>query len=556
MAYSFEISLSVLNHLWRNLYRNFITILWEAISNARDADAQNVWIDINRDESVFSIKDDWIWMTWEDFQQKFLKVWWSKRNESSYSGKWRPYIWRKWIWKLALLSCSERISIITKKEWSEEVVYWSIDNHDLDQSISENNSNYILETDIPNDIINKFDLEHGTLLYFDNVKSWIINTIPYLKKLISLYFRFSLIDPDFKIYVNGEPISLDDLSDLRSSTQFVWDLNGTEDPFIGDIKDFQQYKKILNTDFEVKGFIASVEKPKNLKIYWTDEKITLDLFVNWRLREKDLLRHISSTRITESYLYGQIHLDSLDSGSSSEDVFTTNREWVIASNEQFKNLLEKLKIILNQIVFPDWDKRRIEANQDWDEENDNNPILTKKERKVRSFIHEAASEYRDMSKNTGQSDSILPLDGWIQELSKEAEFNLPSYFDCFLSENLLRRYIRIKNIPISTISIDKSNQWKEKEEQNKINGNVPISIRQIDDILSYLDMDHLCDNITPIQNTPWINQNYAGLQSEWKTYKPLRDAVGHTALLTEEAKKKLNTVYDSIKAKIKNLLST
>jgi len=50
--FKFEISLSVLNHLGRNLYRNFITVLGEAISNAWDADANNVWIDIDRDNKV------------------------------------------------------------------------------------------------------------------------------------------------------------------------------------------------------------------------------------------------------------------------------------------------------------------------------------------------------------------------------------------------------------------------------------------------------------------------------------------------------------------------
>ena len=48
--FSFNISLSVLNHLGRNLYRNIITILGEAISNSWDADAHNVRIEINRQD--------------------------------------------------------------------------------------------------------------------------------------------------------------------------------------------------------------------------------------------------------------------------------------------------------------------------------------------------------------------------------------------------------------------------------------------------------------------------------------------------------------------------
>ena len=72
--FTFNISLSVLNHLGRNLYRNFITVLGEAISNSWDADAKNVWIYIDRDKNYLIIKDDGDGMTSEDFQSKFLKI--------------------------------------------------------------------------------------------------------------------------------------------------------------------------------------------------------------------------------------------------------------------------------------------------------------------------------------------------------------------------------------------------------------------------------------------------------------------------------------------------
>ena len=71
--FTFEISLSVLNHLGRNLYRNFVTVLGEAISNSWDADAENVQIYIDREKDCFFIKDDGTGMTTDDFQEKFLK---------------------------------------------------------------------------------------------------------------------------------------------------------------------------------------------------------------------------------------------------------------------------------------------------------------------------------------------------------------------------------------------------------------------------------------------------------------------------------------------------
>ena len=97
-SFNFEISLSVLNHLGRNLYRSFATVLGEAVSNAWDADAQNVWIDLDADKNSFSIKDDGVGMTANDFQNKFLKIGYSKRKDgNSRSGKDRPFIGRKGI---------------------------------------------------------------------------------------------------------------------------------------------------------------------------------------------------------------------------------------------------------------------------------------------------------------------------------------------------------------------------------------------------------------------------------------------------------------------------
>src|SRR2546430_11400834 len=108
----FQISLSVLNHLGRNLYRSFATVLGEAISNAWDADADNVWIYIAVSGDSFWIKDDGIGMTADDFQNKFLKIGYSKRKTGkSRSPGGRPFIGRKGMGKLALLSCARRVSV-------------------------------------------------------------------------------------------------------------------------------------------------------------------------------------------------------------------------------------------------------------------------------------------------------------------------------------------------------------------------------------------------------------------------------------------------------------
>ena len=50
-------------------------------------------------------------------------------------------------------------------------------------------------------------------------------------------------------------------------------------------------------------------------------------------------------------------------------------------------------------------------------------------------------------------------------------------------------------------------------------------------------------------------QNTASLVRDGVEYKPMRNAVGHTALLTENAKQKLRLVYENIKGRLKALLA-
>ena len=217
-----------------------------------------------------------------------------------------------------------------------------IDNTGLDEAIRDdlNSQDYLLgnlEIDFSE---NLKPLKHGTVIFFEGVSNGIFNTVEYIKKAIALYFRFALIDKEFNIVVNGTTISQDLLTEISSSTQFVWTINGLNDPFIESMSNLQEQTS-LESSLSVKGYIASVQKPSNLKIRGTQEKLTIDLFVNGRLREKDILRHIPTSRIVENYVYGQIHFDDLDTGGN-KDVFTSSREGIISDDPTFKLFLNEI----------------------------------------------------------------------------------------------------------------------------------------------------------------------------------------------------------------------
>lgn len=541
--FSFEISLSVLNHLGRNLYRSFVTVLGEAVSNAWDADAENVRIYIDRDKNSFFIKDDGIGMTADDFQNKFLKIGYSKRKDGqTASPKGRPYIGRKGIGKLALLSCAEKITIISKTKESDHVG-GIIDNSGLDQAITKDlcPQEYLLE----NPDLTKFtpyteDHEKGTIIYFENIMDGIKNSLAFLKKIIALYFRFSLLDDSFTIFVDDDQITLDHLNDLAENTQFMWNINSLDDPYINEkLTKLKEPKKAIKMDADVKGFIASVSKPRDLKIITTDERVGVDLFVNGRLRERDILRHIPTSRIAENYFYGQIHFNNLD---DNEDRFATGREGIRASDPKYQEFLEKLKKVISEIL-EDWDIWRIKHRKEGDPESER---ISRKER-TSIGLYNAVSEEYVLPKD---SENKKEVDGWVDDLCGDARYNFASYAECFISENLVRKYIEENKISLSDEAEKEIRILQGKEVTNKGKGNVSIEIRKRNIDLSYLSMDGLANLVDKVRDP----NKEAGLSRDASEYKPVRDALMHTALLTDEAKGKLTAVYENIKGRVKSLL--
>ncbi len=543
--FSFEISLSVLNHLGRNLYRSFATVLGEAISNSWDADAKNVYIYIDKKKNSFFIKDDGIGMTADDFQNKFLKIGYSKRQLGKKdSPKGRPYIGRKGIGKLALLSCAEKITVISKTSGGE-YVGGVIDNSGLDKAITDDLTPKQYALGQPNlKVFGRHTKSHnkGTIIYFEGIKDGIKNSLSLLKKIVALYFRFSLLDRSFNIFIEGEKITHDCLDDLGVKTEFLWKINKIQDPYIQKLQDefTLKEKRQLNLKGNIKGFIASVEKPRDLKIITTDERVGVDLFVNGRLRERDILKHIPTARVVESYLYGQIHFDELD---DKEDRFTSSREGVVADDPKYKNFLDQLRSKIIGVILEDWDKWRRKHREDGDSENQ---VIPPKERKAEELFNEVSKDY-SLPKDSANNKKV---DGWVNALGEDARYNFSSYAECFISENLIRRFIQDNKIPLSKEAKEEINKMQKKEAESKGKGNISIEIRKIKTGLSYLSMDNLAalvDKKDPLKE--------ACLLRDANKYKPIRDALAHTALLTDEAKRKLTTVYDNIKGRVTTLLS-
>lgn len=544
MDFNFNISLSVLNHLGRNLYRSFITVIGEAISNSWDADANNVYIEINRDNNTMSVVDDGVGMDDDDFQNKFLKIGYSKRKDGiTISNKKRPFIGRKGIGKLALLSCAKEIEIATIKN-GKSVIGGTINNSSLDQAIKDDINSYDYKLDeLSSDAIALLNgAKHGTAILFKSISEGINNTIDYIRKLIALNYRFSLLDDSFNIYINGVIINEEELNDLAESTQFLWTINNYSDPFLKSEKFNSNLLETVNikSELPIKGFIATVEKPSQLKIKNTDDKITLDLFANGRLREKDLLKYKPTARVVESYSYGQFFYDNLDTGNG-KDLFTSSREGIVTNDETFEKFLNELSRIYS-IILSDWDTFRLKHRQDGDPDN---TTITPKQRKAQELFFKTLEDMglkKKIKKNT-------IVNQWADVLSDEVKFNIPSYTECFIAENLLRAFIKYKKIGIDEFD-SKVARYRKTEENNKNKANISYDIRENDDSLYYLDMDDLSSKSDPDMG------NGPSLEKSAKVYRPIRNAIGHTSIITDQAKNALNVEFNNIKARLDKLVDS
>jgi hypothetical protein len=93
--------------------------------------------------------------------------------------------------------------------------------------------------------------------------------------------------------------------------------------------------------------------------------------------------------------------------------------------------------------------------------------------------------------------------------------------------------------------------WKKREEDRKAEANISFDIRRDNDDLSYLGMDALAFSAEGSKDTT--------KQSLWQdavNFRPVRNAVGHTGVLTENAKNHLRLVVENIKGRLRNLLSS
>ena len=379
--YKMNISNTVLYHLGINLYSNVPAVLSEVVANSWDADATNVYVEIETDK--ITITDDGHGMTLDDINEKYLLVGYPRRihNEAVTDRYKRKVMGRKGIGKLSLFSIAETVRVETfkKGEESEEderngfvMSKQAIDNHIAEKNENPYAPKALSESDIK-------ITEKGTRIVLTDLKKRITKAHPnYLRKRIAR--RFSIIAEDnFNVFVDGEPVEITD-RDYFHKIQFLWHYGDESEKYINlcdNLENPEHNEKrdgtievtdednIENLTGSIKGWIGTVRKPNELTDTNVDGEKDVNenlnkiiIMVRGKLAQENILDDFRQSGFYTKYLIGEIHADFLDM-DNLDDIATTSRQEIIKDNPRY----EALKTWLKKELFyirDKWDEWRSE----------------------------------------------------------------------------------------------------------------------------------------------------------------------------------------------------
>lgn len=555
--FKFEFSLETLNHLGRGLYRSFATVIAEAISNSWDAEATHVLVTIQKGK--LTIEDNGKGMNDDDFRYKFLKVGYSRRKDPGNKSK-RIVIGRKGIGKLAMLSISNKVTILSRKE-GKRVTGGIVNNAELDREIKKDGKYELARLSKNN--LRSFHKSSGTKIIFEELNAR-QNREEIIRRYIATQFNFifSMKKNDkFEIKVNGIKISEKDLQELHDNTQFIWFLGKEDKERKALYPNIAKHKVIENTSFkfekeviEMKGFIASVKHPRHLLLRGSSEefKASTNLFCNGRLRQENLFEEITSKMLAEEYLYGEVHVDGLE--DEKIDRFTSSREGIIKDDPLYQKFLSELKKIQN-VIMEDWTPWRNDEKDEGDIDMDKRPAY---EVRMENSRNRRAKDFQNKIDETISSRKIKAS---LKEKLKELSYkNTLVYQDLFILENMFREYIRISQITEADLKkgvsaeegevVDTINNIRSLRKQGEERHALKGKIVKNEHYLNYLLLFHLGEiiDLKILKSHETKKRFRKGMDLDTKEIEPIRNPIMHTNEITEDvfSWNKIKNVIDYI----------
>lgn len=367
--YIININPRILELLGPNLYTNIYYVLAELIANSYDAWAKNVYI-IEKDDAII-VEDDGMWMsyTWGDIN-KYLNVAWETRlNSEQVFVPWtnRKKMGRKWVWKLAALSVSENVYVITRKDWESS---WFILSRHIE---SDNRLEPLPDEKIQFEFINSDD--NWTSIIMNNPEYWLHRTLNSIKK--NLLKIFPIVSNDFQIHIvrGAEHILINEFdkeiigelwwliilwqeyyhlaeyfnSCLEERSKVEPDLLKLQNAFSKILRLKNRLNQEKDYEILIKWWIWAYRTTRWRKIDQNDFPDNfISILSNWKLGEFNILPLVWKNRLSEVYIVWQLTVDLLEE-TELPDIALSNRQWYITDDERYK----VIKTYIGDVLLPE-----------------------------------------------------------------------------------------------------------------------------------------------------------------------------------------------------------
>ncbi len=340
---------NTIDHLGIKLYSTFPPVITELISNAYDADAENVKITIDYFKKTVTVEDDGLGMTHEELNENFLVIGRNRRvsEGKGLSAKGRKLTGKKGLGKLAAFGIAKTIEVHSVKN----SVYNAFKmNYDVLKAETE--GEYFPETIAEHAETSE---GNGTKICIKEIKH--SNIMPMHELSLSLSKRFSYYGKDFKVKLinknDGEEIQINKSIYFDNlEKEFTWTFPNDFEEEIKTIKEFGRLK-----DNGVNGAIFT--KPTPLK----KSEAGFFIYARNKLASENTFFNDRSNDRFNSYVTGFFNIDYIDD-SDSDDLISTARQSILWEDSEKTILLRSDLDRLVSKVSNLWKQKRKDKKEE------------------------------------------------------------------------------------------------------------------------------------------------------------------------------------------------
>ena len=331
---------NTIDHLGISLYSKLPTVISELISNAWDADADNVRLNFKdateRREIVFS--DDGDGMSFQELNEKYLIIGRNRRDfeEEPQTPKGRKVIGKKGLGKLSAFGICKIIEVETVKNGIKNSFRMSIE--EIKKAKDKSYFPEILERDVST------SEPSGTKIWLRDIRRKTpFNPTDIAKSLSKKFLIFDQIDARIQHNSSGEFKITNEMKFEGFNNEFEWEFPNTS--FVEGYKSADEVRGKIFT-------LATPVKDTEMRgIYLTSRGKIVNTAEFYGLRDNDNFH---------TYVTGDLEIDFID--DISDDLISTDRQSLNWEHEVTSDLKDYLQEVIKKISG-EWRKKRAEKKR-------------------------------------------------------------------------------------------------------------------------------------------------------------------------------------------------